>query len=39
VVQAGEPETVYQQGGLYKDIVDASARSMNVDKISRLTDS
>ena len=38
VVQAGEPETVYQQGGLYKDIVDASARSMNVDKISRLTD-
>ena len=39
VVQAGEPETVYQQGGLYKDIVDASARSMNDDKISRLTDS
>ena len=39
VVQAGEPETVYQQGGLYKDIVDASARSMNVDKISSLTDS
>ena len=39
VVQAGEPEAVYQQGGLYKDIVDASARSMNVDKISRLTDS
>ena len=38
VVQAGEPEAVYQQGGLYKDIVDASARSMNVDKISRLTD-
>lgn len=37
VVQSGQPEEVYQQGGLYKDIVDASARSMNVDKISTLT--
>ena len=25
---------VYRQGGLYKDIFDASARSMNVDKIA-----
>ena len=39
VVQSGKPEEVYQQGGLYKDIVDASARSMNVDKISTLTSS
>ena len=34
VVQAGKPSEVYQQGGLYKDIFDASARSMNVDKIA-----
>ena len=39
VVQSGKPEEVYLQGGLYKDIVDASARSMNVDKISTLTSS
>ena len=34
VVQSGTPSEVYQQGGLYKDIFDASARSMNVDKIA-----
>ena len=34
VVQAGTPSEVYQQGGVYKDIFDASARSMNVDKIA-----
>ena len=34
VVQQGSPTDVYQQGGLYKDIFDASARSMNVDKIA-----
>ena len=34
VVQSGAPSEVYQQGGLYKDIFDASARSMNVDKIA-----
>ncbi len=34
VVQQGKPEEVYRQGGLYKDIFDASARSMNVDKIA-----
>jgi ABC-type multidrug transport system fused ATPase/permease subunit len=34
VVQGGEPKEVYKQGGLYKDIFDASARSMNVDKIA-----
>jgi len=34
VVQQGNPTEVYQQGGLYKDIFDASARSMNVDKIA-----
>ena len=34
VVQGGKPNEVYQQGGVYKDIFDASARSMNVDKIA-----
>ncbi len=34
VVQHGNPVEVYQQGGIYKDIFDASARSMNVDKIA-----
>ena len=34
VVQHGTPSEVYHQGGLYKDIFDASARSMNVDKIA-----
>ena len=39
VVQHGTPSEVYRQGGLYKDIFDASARSMNVDKIaSAMTD-
>ena len=36
VVQSGTPDEVYRQGGLYKDIFDASARSMNVDKIANL---
>jgi ABC-type multidrug transport system fused ATPase/permease subunit len=34
LVQSGTPEQVYAQGGLYKDIFDASARSMNVSKIA-----
>ncbi len=34
IVQSGTPDEVYRQGGLYKDIFDASARSMNVDKIA-----
>ena len=33
-VQNGTPDEVYRQGGLYKEIFDASARSMNVDKIA-----
>ena len=33
VVQSGSPEQVYKQGGLYKDIFDASARSLNVEKM------
>ena len=34
VVQHGTPDDVYHQGGLYKQIFDASARSMNADKIA-----
>ena len=34
VEQSGVPAEVYRQGGLYKEILDASARSMNVDKIA-----
>ncbi len=38
MVQQGSPQEVYQQGGVYKDIFDASARSMNVDKIANTID-
>ncbi len=34
IVQHGTPHEVYHQGGLYKEIFDASARSMNADKIA-----
>ena len=34
VVESGTPTDVYRQGGRYKDIFDASARSMNADKIA-----
>ena len=30
-------DEVYRQGGLYKDIFDASARSMNADRIAATT--
>ena len=36
VVQSGSPTDVYRQGGLYKEIFDASASSMNVDKIASI---
>lgn len=35
VEQGGDPDTVYAQGGVYKDIIDASARSLNIEKIAR----
>ena len=38
VVQSGKPAEVYQQGGVYKEIFDASARSMNADKIAEVMD-
>ena len=38
VEQSGDPDEVYKQGGIYKDIVDASARSLNIEKLSRTID-
>ncbi len=35
VEQSGHPDDVYKKGGVYKDIIDASARSLNIDKIAR----
>ena len=39
VEQSGDPDEVYRQGGIYKDIVDASARSLNIEKLARTLDS
>lgn len=36
--QSGDPDEVYRQGGIYKDIVDASARSLNVEKLAKIVD-
>jgi len=35
VVESGTHEEVYHQGGVYKEIFDASARSLNVEKINQ----
>ena len=35
VEQSGDPDSLYRKGGIYKDIVDASARSLNVDKLAK----
>ena len=34
IVESGKPDEVYRQGGRYKEIFDASARSMNADRIT-----
>lgn len=34
VEQGGSPDEVYHQGGIYKEIFDASARSLNIEKIA-----
>ena len=39
VEQGGDPDKVYRQGGVYKDIVDASARSLNIEKLAQTIDS
>lgn len=38
VEQSGEPDEVYKKGGVYKDIVDASARSLNIEKLAKTLD-
>ncbi len=38
VEQCGEPDELYKKGGVYKDIVDASARSLNIDKLAHTLD-
>ena len=35
VEESGHPDDVYRKGGIYKDIIDASARSLNIQKIAR----
>lgn len=35
VEQSGNPDDVYKKGGIYKEIIDASARSLNIEKIAR----
>ncbi len=35
VEESGDPDTIYRKGGIYKDIIDASARSLNIEKIAR----
>ena len=39
VEEGGDPDEVYRAGGIYKQIVDASARSLNVEKLARTIDS
>lgn len=36
VEQSGDPDSLYHKGGIYKDIIDASARSLNVEKLAKL---
>ena len=35
VEESGHPDEVYKKGGIYTDIIDASARSLNIQKIAR----
>ena len=38
VEEDGDPDSIYKKGGIYKDIIDASARSLNIVKIARTID-
>lgn len=38
VEQSGNPDEVYRKGGVYKDIIDASARSLNIEKLNKTLD-
>ena len=35
VEESGDPDEIYKKGGIYKEIIDASARSLNIEKIAR----
>ncbi len=39
VEESGHPDDVYRAGGIYKQIVDASARSLNIEKLAQTIDS
>ena len=39
VEESGHPDDVYRKGGIYKDIIDASARSLNIEKIAKTIES
>ena len=39
VEESGNPDEVYRKGGVYRDIINASARSLNIDKIARTIES
>ena len=39
VEESGDPDEVYKKGGIYKDIIDASARSLNIEKIAKTIES
>ena len=38
VEQSGDPDGLYAKGGIYKEIVDASARSLNIEKLAHTLD-
>ena len=38
VEESGTPDEIYKKGGVYKDILDASARSLNIEKIAKTID-
>ena len=38
VEQSGDPDSLYKKGGVYKEIVDASARSLNIEKLAHTLD-
>ena len=38
VEESGDPDEIYKKGGIYKEIIDASARSLNIEKIARTID-
>ena len=37
--EGGDPDEVYKAGGIYKQILDASARSLNIEKLAQTIDS